>query len=332
MKTMMIRSSILLLASLLPISASALTFNNLFVFGDSLSDSGNVYNATLNQFPPPPYAQRFSNGLVTVEQLAVMAGISLNPSTSGGTNYAFGGADTGIVPGTSFDNYVAQSNPSTPLVGLNGTGMQNQVAAFGLSGTAFDPNTSLFVVWGGANDIFTWLDGLTPATIDQVIGTAVSHLIGSISTLASLGAKNFLVPNLVDLGYTPLGISTGGLQQLGLSQITNSFNAALNQGLDSLASQTIFRPDLNNLFSLVQANPSAYGFTNVTDACFDRATFIACPNPDQYLFWDGVHPTTTGHAVLATGLLAATVAEPSAMVLMLGLGILFIGVRVIRVS
>ena len=324
MKTIMIRS-IFLLVTLFPPLTSAITVNSMFVFGDSLSDGGNVYNATFGQFPPAPYDQRFSNGLVAVEQLAAMVGVSLKPSSSiGGTNYAYGGADTGVVPGTSFDNYVAASNPLTPLAGLNGTGIQTQVAAF--NGTVFDPATSLFVVWGGANDIFTQLDGLTTATIDQVIGSAVGNLISSIATLTSYGAQNFLVPNLVDLGYTPMGISAGGPQQIGLSQITNGFNLALNQGLDSLVNQTIFRPDLNHLLSLVQENPGAYGFNNVTDACFDRSTFTTCSNPDEYLFWDSVHPTTSGHAVLAKGLNAVLIPEPSA-ILLIGLGVLLIGFR-----
>ncbi len=43
-----------------------------------------------------------------------------------------------------------------------------------------------------------------------------------------------------------------------------------------------------------------YGLTNVTAACvaLDVAPFSAT-NPDEFLFWDGIHPTKDGHAILA---------------------------------
>ncbi|MGZ8946083.1 MAG: SGNH/GDSL hydrolase family protein [Methylococcaceae bacterium] len=314
MQNIMIRF-IFLLAVLFPALAPAMSVNNIFVFGDSLSDGGNVYNVTGNQFPPPPYAQRFSNGPVAVEQLASMVGITLRPSTAGGTDFAYGGADTGVVPGTSFDNYLA-AQPLSKLAFLNGTGIQNQVNA--ASGKSFDPNHALFVVWGGPNDIFTWLDKLTPATIDQVIGSAVRNIVTAIGTLKSYGAENFLIPNMVDLGKTPFGNQLGGADQAGLSLISSNFNAFLNLGLDSIIDTNIFRPDVNNLLQLVQATPLAYGIDNATDACFDTSTKIPtiCQNPDRYLFWDSVHPTQHGHAIIAGEFYASAVPEPSAIALM----------------
>ena len=54
-----------------PIDAS------MFVFGDSLSDGGNAFLRTGGLFPPPPYAQRISNGLGAVEYLAGLRGAAL---------------------------------------------------------------------------------------------------------------------------------------------------------------------------------------------------------------------------------------------------------------
>lgn len=314
MQNIMIRF-VFLLAVLFPTLSSAMSVNNIFVFGDSLSDGGNVYKVTGNQFPPSPYAQRFSNGPVAVEQLAAMVGINLQPSTAGGTNFAYGGADTGIVPGTSFDNYLA-APPSSPLALLNGTGIQNQTNEFTHSGTSFDPNHALFVVWGGPNDIFTWLDKLTPATIDQVIGSAVNNIVTAIGTLKSYGAENFLIPNMVDLGKTPLGKQLGGTDQAGMSLISSTFNGFLNLGLDSLIGTNIFRPDVNNLLQLVQANPLDYGIDNAIDACLNTLAGTICQNPERYLFWDGVHPTEYGHALIAGEFYASAVPEPSIIALM----------------
>jgi phospholipase/lecithinase/hemolysin len=307
---------IFLLAVLFPTLSPAMSVNNIFVFGDSLSDGGNVYNTVAAassgtiQFPPPPYAQRFSNGPVAVEQLASMVGINLQPSTVGGTNFAYGGAATGVVPGTSIDNYLAAS---IPIPFLNGTGIQNQVST--ASGISFDPNHALFVVWGGPNDIFTWLDGITSATIDQVVGSAVSNIMTAIGTLKGYGAENFLIPNMVDLGKTPLGKNLGGTDQAGLSLISSTFNAFLGQGLDAIVGANIFRPDVNNLLQLVQANPLAYGIDNATDACVNLAASTVCQNPDRYLFWDSVHPTQHGHALIAGEFYASAVPEPSVIAL-----------------
>jgi outer membrane lipase/esterase len=299
-----------------------MSVDTIFVFGDSLSDGGNVYNVTGKQFPPAPYAQRFSNGPVAVEQFAAMAGVTLLPSTVSGSNYAYGGAATGAIPGTanvvsgspSIDNYLVASQG---LTFLNGTGIQNQINAFDISGINFDPNHSLFVIWGGPNDIFTWLDGISTATINDVAAGAVGNIIQSISNLALQGAESFLIPDMVDLGNTPLGKSLGGINQAGLSQITNNFNAFLGQGLDAIVGVNIFRPDVNNLLQLVQENPLAYGFDNVTDACFDRSTSTPtlCQNPDRYLFWDSVHPTARGHALIAGAFYASAIPEPPVIAL-----------------
>ena len=317
MQNMMIRC-IFLLAVLFPTLSSAMSVNNIFVFGDSLSDGGNVYNTVAAatsgtiQFPPPPYAQRFSNGPVAVEQFASLTGINLQPSTVGGTNFAYGGAATGVVPGTdNIDNYLAVS---TPLTFLNGTGIQNQINAFIDSGIDFDPNHSLFVVWGGPNDIFTWLDGFSSANVGvgEVVATAVGNILGSINTLALHGAENFLIPNMADLGKTPFGNNLGGIEQIGLSQISSNFNVFLDQGLDTIAGENILRSDVNNMLQLVQADPQAYGFDNVTDACFSNAT---CQNPDRYLFWDDVHPTKHGHALIAKEFYLSAIPEPPVIAL-----------------
>jgi phospholipase/lecithinase/hemolysin len=246
MQNMMIRFTVLI-TLLFPSLSSAVVVNNIFVFGDSLSDGGNVYNVTGGFFPPSPYAQRFSNGPVAVEQFAKLAGVTLTPSTTGGNNYAYGGAATGVVAGTvNTDNYLSES---VPLPFLNGTGIQNQVDQFIASGKGFDSNQSLFVVWGGPNDIFTWLDGYAAATIDEVIAGAVTNIFNSISALAAKGAENFLIPNMVDLGMTPFGIKQGTSAQFGLTQISNAFNAFLDQSLDAIVGANIFGPMLTTCYN-----------------------------------------------------------------------------------
>jgi len=79
-------------------------------------------------------------------------------------------------------------------------------------------------------------------------------------------------------------------------------------------------PGLNiigfDTFSFVDAaiaNPGAFGFTNVSDPCFNGVT--VCANPDQYVFWDLVHPTARSHELLGNAFAAAVVPEPPTLAL-----------------
>ena len=83
--------------------------------------------------------------------------------------------------------------------------------------------------------------------------------------------------------------------------LTNGFNSALQASLPS----GVIYYDSGALLRSIVANPSAYGFTNVTDPCFDGTT--VCSNPSQYAFWDSFHPTTATDAFVAQGFQQAVV-------------------------
>jgi len=68
----------------------------------------------------------------------------------------------------------------------------------------------------------------------------------------------------------------------------------------------------------VVTDPAAYGFTDVSDPCLVGVT--PCSNPNQYLFWDDLHPTTAADQILAAQFASAVSPEPSTF-LMLGTGI-----------
>ena len=80
--------STLAICAALPASAdTAGPFDQFFVFGDSLSDSGNLAAVAPEFVPFPPYPDgQFTNGDTWATQLG------LAPSVLGGTNFAFGGA------------------------------------------------------------------------------------------------------------------------------------------------------------------------------------------------------------------------------------------------
>ena len=287
--------SLLLLVMLLaPGVASAGPITSLYVFGDSLSDSGNAFLLT-GGFPPAPYAQRASNGPVAVERLAFDLGLTLTPAALGGTNYAVVGATTGPVqiPGSAPPAFV--DNIATITYGqaaLAGTSLLSQVAAFTSTGPVADPDGSLFFVWAGANDFFIDPSVQGAANADD------EHRHGSVGALYADGAREFLIPNLPDLALTPAprvcrqrnrldSINSHGLQCRPRKPLG---------GLSQLPGIKITGSTRSGLFSSVVANPGAFGFTNASGAVPDRNNLgrngTVCQNPDSYVFWDGAHPTT----------------------------------------
>ena len=271
--------------------ASAGAYSNVFVYGDSLSDLGNIYRVSMHAIPqsPPYYMGRFSNGPLTVEYLA-------NSLHSPLTSFAWGGATTG--QGNSGDG------GSQTMVGTMGLpGMELQVLG-SLSAITPFASSSLFVVWGGPDDF------LTNGTVTQGI-TDVMTMVGE---LQGTGATHILVPGMPDMGLTPLYISLGGMQQANATAFSFAFDQALQASLPSGVKYF----DTFDFMHQVVNNPGAYGFTDVTDPCLVGLT--PCANPNQYLFWDDLHPTTAADQILAAQFAGAVSPEPSTF-LMLGTGI-----------
>lgn len=306
----------------LPAAAAVQQLTNLFVFGDSLSDAGNSGLLT-GGFPPPPYYNgQYSNGPVAVQYLWDLYNpgnpTGFGPSLSGGTDYAIGGATTGV------QNY-NEVNPNVPSPILQAAfaqqGNASQLQQFQASHPAFDPATSLFVVWLFPNDVFyakatNSLPGVVPGSPGgaNVVANGIANIAATIETLAGAGAQHFLVPNLPDLGEVPEFRGTADAPAL--SALTGAFNTGLAAELDFLDQQLpaeIVQFDTEAALNKIIANPGAFGFTNATDACVDNLLNGLC-DPNTWVFWDGVHPTTRTDQILAAGFQAA-VPEPGTLVL-----------------
>ena len=114
-----------------------------------------------------------------------------------------------------------------------------------------------------------------------------------IVALRLKGVRHILVLNMPDLGVTPSYRNNGKSAQG--TQLSQYFNTKLAAALAGTGVQSF---DTFTLLDDMVANPSKYGFTNVTDPCYN-GLFKVCSNPNQYLFWDTLHPTTYAHYVLA---------------------------------
>jgi phospholipase/lecithinase/hemolysin len=311
-------------AAIAPLPAQSASFSQLYTFGDSLVDPGNLFQATsqasplgLPPFPQsPPYAQRLSNGPVWVEYLAeslelqpaLFANVLLSPTPpdiSDGIHFGFAGAGTGT------ENIV--------LPPLSNTGALAQAAAFAdfFSDPAIAPaEDALFVYSAGANDIA----GSTFVPPQTDVSVLLDNTAAALQILVQSGAKNVLTPNLPDISNAPR--FDGDPQKAAISEQINAYNT----GLPSVISQvSASAPDVNfqtfdfnGLFANAIDTPGEFGFTNVADTClsdytfpFDP-TFTICDSPSEFLFWDDFHPTTQAHALVAQAALEKT-DEPKAV-------------------
>ncbi len=280
---------IVLALTMLGTSLRAGDITGIVAFGDSLSDVGNTFIA--DGIPPPPYYQgHYSNGPIWLEYLANSLGVPApTASLAGGTDYAWGGAETGSGP----------SYEGTPNIG-------SQISTYLASNTPL--STQLITIWGGANDFLN--GGVTNPAVP------VANLISEITTLAAAGGKQFLVPNHPLLGDLPATNTLPQANRDALNFLTLTFDSMLYSQLNQLQGKlgiTIHQVDIDSVFQNIIANPGAYGLTNVTDSAIADGNLSG----KGYLFWDTVHPTTAIQALIGATAFATVVPEPSSLTLVL---------------
>lgn len=310
-------------------AAHAQQFDSVISFGDSLSDEGNI--AAFEGLPP---GNKFTTNPdpIALQIISASFGITqsnyspLLPGTSG-TDWAWGGACVEANSATfNCVNAPGYLSITQQLIGA-GTSEIDPPGYLTANGGKADPN-ALYTMWGGANDIFTYANLVAHGEISptQAIGgsaVAAGTEAGLISALQTAGARNILVFNLPNIGATPEVTAEGpGAVQL-VSGMVLTFNGQLNLAMSGKTG--IIPVDTYGLVNEVLANPSMYGFTNVTTpACVAAGegvpptpSSVACgpqgsglpyqyaPGTDlTYFFADGVHPGGGASALLAAAVIS----------------------------
>ena len=286
-------------------------FSGIVVFGTTLSDPGNGFvllgeNGTPPDYdigpsliPTVPYARgghHLSNGATWIEQLgkSLSLGGSVKPALRGSgqaTNFAIGTARARVVP----------VPPGIPDISLTG-----QVNAFLLqSGGVADPD-ALYVIEMGGNDVRDALELLLAGNLPgatAAVNDALASILANAIRLYNAGAREFLLMNVPNIALTPAVRALGPAAGLVATKTTEGFNlglAGVRVQLSALPGSSVTLLDAFQLLNDITDDPAGFGLTNVEDACVtpDVPPF-KCDKPDEFLFWDGLHPTKVGHAFLA---------------------------------
>ncbi len=278
--------------------SAAPPLNNIVVFGDSLSDNGNLYEYLKHQLPlsPPYFNGRFSNGPVWVEHL-IRYYYPMNAKDHL-LDYAFGGA--GVLEDDDGDAMFT---------------LRRELNSYFLAHQEKADERSLYVMWIGSNNYLGVPDDVEQSVSDVILG--IEH---ALQRLVKNGAKHILVVNVPDLGRTPAAKEFDAVATL--TYLSRRHNDLLEKLIQNFKAhhpeiQWIYF-DVNVVFEDVFDKPLYYGFTNITDTCYEAiipnksskrfgvlkmASFIQ-PKMGKdvcngYLFFDPVHPTEPVHLLMA---------------------------------
>lgn len=279
------------------------SFSKLVVFGDSISDTGNLAFVDL---PFPFFENRISNGPVLVDFIA--ASINSNADRSGhllgqtaGFNYAVSGGN---------------------IIGSDPEDLNQQISAFLDRGNQQADPDALYVIIMGGNDLRSIRSISNAASATTQINTVITELNGQITRLSNAGARAFLITNVPNVGRIP---ETLALLPNDPNIVTRTENRVREYNLvfSQMLTEFTQRADLSVVeFDLFQAledildNPASFGFNNIEQGCFDSSNFSIDPECvlfgfDTRVFFDNIHPSAATNRLVAPSIIAAIPSLPS---------------------
>lgn len=276
---------------------------NMVVFGDSLSDNGNL--ATLATGTPtgaaivsPPYDNgRITNGPVAVEVLNNLLGFAPLEAAlaSNGTNFAIAGARVRKTGDSADDAISVPSQISTYLASMGGNVSSD----------------TLFVLIAGGNDIRDARD-LDDSSGDKIAKDASRKLRNQMRKLIRAGGKYFLVTSVPDIGQIPESLllaDASGSQRPVVrgSALSEKFNDNLWKKTNKLKKQypdvTIVRYRISKAFNEIVSGSPGNGFRVTDRACYIVVDGAQSWDPEcffgaglgAFVFFDFIHPTAVVH-------------------------------------
>ena len=303
MRAACLLSGVAALALCSPVAAAKANTNagqgNFYFFGDSNIGQGNfsaIAGSRYDDFYPNSSNNGFerdSNGLIWAEMLGRDVDIILDPDLdSSNINFAISGAHMtrggDLVPYGVETGVRVQTEEFAGLVANNSLSIGNNDVAFMIA---------------GANDFLDRLEIDDPA--DEIIADVALAAAQNIAELANAGIKTIILSEIQPLQFAPQ-FSDAPEVQSALAELVGVANAEMQAAIEALG-----LPDDVNVVTMkylafmnhVTSNAAALGFTNTTSPCFDWADGSLCSTDfaeqNQYLWFDPLHMTEAGHAMIA---------------------------------
>lgn len=278
--------------------ADPLGVHQLVIFGDSLSDTGNLHRRTFGVMLPPQifYQSRFSNGPIWADYIqAPLKGWTIR-------NYAAGGAKT--------DDYKLIARFFVPS-------LQQQVSEFLKDKSKTGLNSTLVVIWIGPNNYVMDGEQLQDpkgnpdrTKLDPFVSSVIRDIQEAVTRLRTAGYTRFLLGSMPELGVININpVEPIKVGRPTLFAATASHNKALAEILHQYKSMSSIRVDTFHAGELNQAtidHPQHWGFTKLDQPCYVgslRGKFYGekafCNDPSGYKFWEYMHPNTKMHCYYA---------------------------------
>jgi len=282
--------------------AQTSNYSRLIVFGDSLSDTGNLAFVDL----PFPYDNnRISDGPVGVDFIAAHIGSNADRSfhllgNDRGYNYAVAG---GNILGTDPEDLTDQVDSYLARVNQNA-----------------DSN-ALYVLIMGGNDLRGLRSSTNTTYVQNQISSILNKLTSQLNRLINAGAKAIVVSNVPNIGRLPETIERQSTDPNIVSRArshTQTYNTQLAQALQSYRKRNDINLVLFNFYTQLEnliTNAPSLGFNNTTQPCFDPDGFdieLACliNGFESRVFFDNVHPSSRTHQLISNALLPNLPALP----------------------
>lgn len=213
------------------------------------------------------------------------------------------------------------------------------VQAYLMEHQKLSDETLFFIFSGNNDyiNVLFFEDNYNTAVMSTYIDNVLSGLGSSVSKLMSAGARHFVIMGLPHLGDTPRMNATSDREVLNAA--VDVHNERLQNRIQEWQKRYpdahFMYVDMSDYLDRAFKNSADYGFSNTTQSCIDvklpmydafkaspfannfvlryaqvlqyrdesfaagEKNYHVCDTPDQYLFWDEIHPTTRAHGILA---------------------------------
>ncbi|XP_024182872.1 GDSL esterase/lipase 1 [Rosa chinensis] len=310
----------------------------LFVFGDSPFEAGNnqyLPNITVEDDAAIawPYGEtyfhhstgRYCDGRIVPDFIAKFGKLPMLPpylqpgphDFTDGSNFASGGA--GVLETTNPGSSISLP---TQLSYLKNVAKLLELKLGDLEAKRVLRTAVYLFSIGGVDDMvfYSTYPNATESLRSEFIANVIGNLTVVLKEIYNLGGRKIAFQNVGSLGCQPINRQSYGAIEgyvEGLLTLARLHNRALANVLEELELELSgFKYSIFNYYDALLElyhNPAKHGFTNGSDACCgigpyrgddcggDNGTepYELCPNPGDYVWWDGGHSTERANLKLA---------------------------------